>query len=62
MYVVRDEDGDLYLYMEKPIKGNRCWVPKYNDNKFFKIHCWLFPRVSWEDEEPTEVELVKKGE
>lgn len=60
MYVARDRNGDLYLYMEKPIKGNRYWLPKYNDNEFLKIHCRLFPIVNWEDEEPTEVELVKK--
>ena len=34
MYVARDKDGDLYLFLTRPVK--------------------------WEDEESTEVELVKK--
>lgn len=31
-------------------------------NKPIKIDSSLFPEVKWEDEEPTEVELVKKEE
>jgi hypothetical protein len=27
---------------------------------YFKLDSSLFPEVKWEDEEPTEVELVKK--
>ena len=45
MYIARDKDGDLYLYKKQPVK--------YSESS-------LFPEVKWEDEEPTEVELVKK--
>ena len=62
LYVARDKDGDLYLYLGgKPVK---CY---YNG----KLERWasgdsdcrisnnMFPDVKWEDEEPTEVTLTK---
>ena len=33
-----------------------------NPHDFYKLDSSLFPEVKWEDEEPTEVELVKKEE
>ena len=46
MYIARDKDGTLCVFFNKPIK----------------IDSSLFPEVKWEDEEPTEVELVTKEE
>lgn len=61
MYVARDRDGDLYLYKKKPVKYSGSWqLCSDNPHYFYKIDASLFPEVSWEDEEPTEVELVKK--
>lgn len=60
MYVARDRDGDLYLYKKKPVKYSGSWqLCSDNPHDFYKIDASLFPEVSWEDEEPTEVELVK---
>lgn len=61
MYVARDRDGDLYLYKKQPVKYSESWqLSSDNPHDFYKIDSSLFPEVKWEDEEPTEVELVKK--
>lgn len=56
MWVARDKDGDLYIYEEKPYKNAHVW----NCNKldYVQIGEELLPEVKWEDEEPTEVELI----
>jgi hypothetical protein len=61
MYAARDRDGDLYLYKKKPVKYSESWqLCSDNPHDFYKLDSSLFPEVKWEDEEPTEVELVKK--
>lgn len=60
MYIARDKDGDLYLYKDHPIKCSESWQPSKTSNDWIKLYPSLFPEVKWEDEEPTEVELVKK--
>ena len=63
MYIARDKDGDLYLYRERPVKHDKKenWQPcSDNPHDFYKLDSSLFPEVKWEDEEPTEDELVKK--
>jgi hypothetical protein len=63
MYVARDKDGTLCVFFSKPVKGYfvKSWksVSLYLRD-YFELDSSLFPEVSWEDEEPTEVELVKK--
>lgn len=62
MYVSRDKDGDLYLYKKQPVKYSESWqLCSDNPHDFYKLDSSLFPEVKWKDEEPTEVELVKKG-
>lgn len=65
MYVARDKDGTLCVFFSKPVKDYmvKSWksVSLYLRD-YFELDSSLFPEVSWEDEEPTEVELVKKGE
>lgn len=61
MWIARDKDGELYLFKEKPHKSklsNTVWV---QSTDFFSIDSSLFPNVRWEDNEPTEVELVIKN-
>lgn len=62
MYVARDKDGDLFLHGEKPYKYQNGWRTDIHEKMF--IITWLpssmFPEVKWEDEEPTEVELIIK--
>lgn len=61
MYIARDKDGDLYLYKKQPVKYSESWqLCSDNPHDFYKLDSSLFPEVKWEDEEPTEVELVKK--
>lgn len=63
MYVARDKDGSLYLFQTRPEKRDKrnIWLEKCI-NTMIKLDPSLFPEVKWEDEEPTEVELVKKEE
>lgn len=59
MWLARDENGDLFIYEEKPKKDIFVW--KSSDNsEVFLLDERLFPEVKWEDEEPTEVELIIK--
>lgn len=63
MYVARDKGGRLFLYFTKPIKigvFDRWCSVSSRPNDYNEINSSLFPEVKWEDEEPTEVELVKK--
>lgn len=61
MYIARDKDGDLYLYKKQPMKYSESWqLCSDNPHDFYKLDSSLFPEVKWEDEEPTEVKLVKK--
>lgn len=57
MWLAKDEDGDLYIYKEKPHKRKYSWYCE--DQDYFPIED-TFPEVKWEDEEPTEVELIIK--
>ena len=63
MYIARDKNGDLYLFQTRPTKRDKrnIWLEECI-NTMIKLDSSLFPEVRWEDEEPTEVELVKKGE
>lgn len=58
LYVARDKNGGLYLYTERPKKDTAFWY--IGSDYFSKLDSNLFPEVKWEDEEPTEVELVIK--
>lgn len=62
MYVARDKNNKLYLFGSRPIKINErgYWQPSKTHLDWIKLAPSLFPEVKWKDEEPTEVELVKK--
>lgn len=59
MYVARDKDGFLYVYMIKPTKGDKRWVLDLSERQadIYPIPRILFPEVKWEDEEPRELVL-----
>ena len=59
LYVARDKNGMLYLYTDEAIKRDDCWICSYSEN-MVEIDNKLFPNVKWEDNEPTEVELIIK--
>ena len=56
MWIARDEDGELWLYEEKPFRKNTHWKSSNGDCELLINSDW-FPEVSWEDEEPRELVL-----
>ena len=62
MYVARDKDDSLFLFMNMPIRNSKwdCWQSESRTTDYLRLSPQLFPEVKWEDEEPTEVKLVKK--
>lgn len=62
MWVARDKDNSLYLYNVKPAKSGGIWriIGLSTYGQAMEIDYNLFPNVKWEDEEPTEVEIVPK--
>lgn len=57
VWAARDENGILYLYIEKPRKGDNQWHSDYSSSIGLLEDEW-FPEVKWSDKEPTKVKLV----
>ena len=58
-WIARDEDGELYLYTEKPRKDGDLWnVDIINSSCLMELRSECFPEVKWSDEEPTKVKLT----
>lgn len=57
MYVARDKDGILGIYINKPVKAIDSWSPLTANEDYCVIKTDLFPEVKWEDEEPRELVL-----
>lgn len=53
-YLARDEDGELYLFLEEPIKDETVWYDSEN-GMVIVISKQLFSFIKWEDEEPYEI-------
>lgn len=53
-YITMDEDGEIFLYKNKPVKGECAWIGEYSSGCicFYKV---ISPLVSWEDEEPFDI-------
>ena len=60
-WVARDENGKLFLYLEKPIKFAGKWVPTSMRFHFMILDEEMFPEVKWEDEEATELTFTIKN-
>lgn len=59
MWVARDKDGTLCLfYYEKPKRTTRSWIDSCE--KYIIMDKRKFSDLKWEDE-PIEVELIKKS-
>lgn len=61
-WLARDKDGSLYLYLEKPTKGQTKWCIKDGidvrvcvklDEEYFKF-------IRWEDKKPVSLSYIKK--
>lgn len=58
MYLARDQNGDLYLFYERPRRGNECWWAESGvDGTYLKLDKSLYPEVTW-DSEPLPADLV----
>ena len=58
-WVARDEDEELYLYKDKPLRGSEQW----RENPvlitgLIELRKEWFPEVKWSDEEPTKVKIT----
>lgn len=64
MWVARDKNGMLWLYISKPKRYKISWQVDTSgfltENDCLELDSSLFPNVKWEDKEPTEVELQLK--
>lgn len=50
-YIARNEDGSLYLYRKKPIKGSYMWF-EIQQSFFSWLNKNMFKGIRWEDDEP----------
>ena len=59
LWAARDDDGDMYLYVKKPVRMNDAtWGYSVNDSEedYYNLPADLFPSLTWNDE-PKEVIL-----
>lgn len=59
MWVARDKDNRLYMYRGKPVKSRNQWLNTCAE-MFTILPTTLLPKVTWEDDEPVEVDIVPK--
>ena len=57
-WLARDEDGDLYGFVEKPIKKDRFWGSENQYVLMSKISSCKFEAIKWEDKEPVSREEI----
>ena len=52
-WVARDEDGNVCIFIEKPLKKETIW-DFVRGTDYIEFHCYnhLFQSILWEDEEP----------
>ncbi len=60
MWIAKDIDGTITLYLSKPIKDKRLGIWYSNDTELTLGEEIQFPEISWEDIEPTKVDIVIK--
>ena len=60
-WVARDEDGDLYLYKDKPLRRSEQWhEDPVSITGLIELRKEWFPEVQWSDKEPTRVSITIK--
>lgn len=60
-WIARDMDDTLWVYSSKPVKVRDQWVCIIESTSPFLADNLNLPNIKWEDEEPTEVEIIIKG-
>ena len=62
-YIARGKNNLLYVYHDKPIRGNVFWISDYASHDMPKdMYGDVFSFIKWEDEEPWSIEDLKKLE
>lgn len=59
-YIVRDEEGNLWLTNTKPVKCEEFGDWRFDNPKYIiDIPNEWFPEVTWKDKEPAEFSVIK---
>ena len=56
MWIARDEDGELWLFEQKPYRRVHFWTSNNGDCQLL-MNSDCFPEIKWSDEEPRELVL-----
>lgn len=57
MWIARDITGELFLYKDKPVKGeDGYWKTDY-ESGLIRLNEDSYPEISWKDKEPAEVDV-----
>lgn len=60
IWICRNSDGSIYLYVEKPSKGKQCWSTHNDCEITGGMFNHLFQQIKWEDAEPRLIaDLIK---
>lgn len=51
-WIAKDKNGIVCTFLEKPIKGEKCWTNAKGFNVLGAFKDNLFDEILWEDEEP----------
>lgn len=62
-YIARNEDGNLFMFASKPVKGDSKWRSEDGYGWWIQdFMCLNFNSIQWDDEEPTSREEILKEE
>ena len=61
IYIARDSDGGLWAYNYPPERKDITWDLYLDDKKIVLIDPELLKFITWEDEEPYEIEKLLEG-
>ena len=58
-WLARDENGEIYLYRDKPKKGDEQWyLNSLTCTGLIYLSDEMSPEVQWSDDEPTRVKIT----
>ena len=62
VWIARNEDGTLYVYLTRPRKSKLLWMTHSDNDYSIRLDRYIFPSVKWEDKEPTEAYITLANE